>query len=75
VQVVAEQVRSRLSRHQRGAGNERDPEVLDVEIEGQGDRLVAAIAFADAIDLARDLHEVADAGVLDRHALRLAGRA
>src|SRR5262249_31044161 len=60
---------------QRGTRNQRNPEVFDVEIEGQRHSLVGAVGFVDSIDLARDLDEIADARVLDRHPLGLPGRA
>src|SRR5262249_16277351 len=70
-----EQARSRFSGDQRGARNQRNPEVFDVEIEGQRHSLVRAVRLIDSIDLARNLDEIADARVLDRHALGFPGRA
>ncbi len=74
-EVPADEAGPRLARHQRGAGDERNPELLDREIEGDRHALIGAISLADAVHLGRDLHEIADAGVLDRDALGRAGRA
>src|SRR5262249_45642730 len=46
-----------------------------MEVERQRHALIAAVAHANAVDLACNLDEVADAGVVDGGALRLAGRA
>jgi len=74
-QVAADQAGSRLSGHQRRTGEQRNPKLLDREIEGNRHALIGAVAFADSVHLGRHLHEIADAGMLDRDALRGAGRA
>ena len=74
-QVAADQAGSRLSGHQRRTGEQRNPKLLDREVEGNRHALIGAVAFADSVHLGRHLHEIADAGMLDRDALRGAGRA
>ena len=74
-EVVAHQAGAGLAGHQRRAGDQRHPQLLDREVERDRHALVDAVARPDAVDLGRDPHEIADARVLDRHALGLAGRA
>ena len=45
------------------------------KIEGQRHSLIAAIGFFDAINLSRDLDEIADARMVNRYALGFPGRA
>ena len=62
-------------RDQRRAGGEGRPYFLDGEIEGQRHALVNAVSRPNAVDRRAGSKEVANAGVVDRHALGMTGRA
>ena len=57
------------------AGDERNPQLLDREVEGDRHALVDAVARFEAVTLRRHGHEIADAGVRDRDPFGMAGRA
>jgi hypothetical protein len=68
-QLVAEKAGPARLGHQGGARDPRHPDLLDGKVEGDRHALVDVVPRLDAVDLGRDADEVADAGVLDRHAL------
>ena len=74
-EFVADQRRARPRRNQRRARHQRHPDFLDREVEGDGHALIDAVARLIAVKLGGDAHEIADAGVRDGDALRVAGRA
>ena len=74
-ELLAEQARRRGVRNQRRAGDERDPNFLDREVEGDRHALVDAVAGAEAIGFGGDADEIADARMGDRDAFGIAGRA
>ena len=74
-EIAADEARAGLARHQRSAGNQRHPQLLDREVERDGHALIAAVALPHAIDLGSNADEIADAGMLDRHALGRSCRA
>ena len=74
-EFVADQRRARPRRDERRAGHQRHPDFLDREVEGDGHALIDAVARRVAVKLGGDAHEIADAGVRDGDALRIAGRA
>ncbi len=74
-EFLAEQARRRGVRNERGAGDERDPHLLDREVEGDRHALVDPVARAETIGFGGDADEIADARMGDRDALGIAGRA
>ena len=54
-------------------GDHRHPDLLDREVEGNCQALIDPVVGAIAVDLGRDPDEVADAPMLDWHALGAAG--
>ena len=73
-ELVAHQGQSRARGNQRRARDQRHPDLLDREIEGDRHALIDAVARLIAVKLGRNAHEIADAGVCDRDALRVSGR-
>ena len=74
-ELLAEQARRRGVGNQRRAGDERNPHLLDREVEGDRHALIDAVAGAEAIIFGGDADEIADARMGDRDALGIAGRA
>ena len=74
-ELVAHQGRAGRARHERRAGHQRHPDLLDGEIERDRHALIDAIAGCIAIKLGGDAHEIANACVSDTNALRITGGA
>src|SRR5262249_34246825 len=73
-QPLAPPGQPRARGNQRRARDQRHPDLLDREIEGDGHALIDAVTRLIAVKLGRNAHEVANAGVRDRNALRVSGR-
>ena len=74
-QFVTEQSIGRRIRHERRPSHERHPEFFDGEVEGDRQALIDTVAGTKSVKFGRDLHEVADAVMRHRDALRLTGGA
>ena len=74
-ELVTDQAQARPRRDDRRARQQRHPDLLDREVEDDRHALVDAVARTIAVELGGDAHEIADAGVPDGDALRIAGRA
>ncbi len=74
-QVLADQCRAAWLRDQGGPGDPWHPDLLDGEVKGHRHALIDPVVAVQSVRLGCDSDEVADAGVLDRDALRATGRA
>ena len=68
-EVPTDQRPGRRAGHQRRAGDQRHPDLLHREVEGDRHPLVDAVVRAQAVGLRRDPDEVADARLVDGDAL------
>ena len=73
-QLVSDQTGAPLARDKGRAGDQRHPDLLDREVEGDRHALVDAISGNEPVQLGGHPVKIADAGMLDDDPFRLTGR-